>query len=206
MPLNPPGFSPPRWPRLGARQGDTTSSIGLAPAPVEIQLCWLSQPVRLRLERPFTTAAVSRYGRATAYAFATDAARAASGDQAFSATLDCACSADPSVLASWTVNYRAEQLTRSPELVINLMHRTDPERAKILSLQRHQRIKLIGVPPEFPVGADTPVISGITDDIGTAVRRVRLTTRAVVGVSPGVAGPWFRAGSSLVGGDHAVPF
>ncbi len=206
MPLNPPAVGRPGGPRLGARRGDTTSSVGLAPVPVEIPICWLSQPVRLRLERPFTTAAVARYGRGTAYAYASDADRAASGDQEFGATLDCACSADPSALATWTVTYRAQQLTRSPELVINLMHRSDAERALILSLQRNQRIKLIGVPPEFPVGADTPVISGITDNVGLSTRLVRLTTRAVVGTSPGVAGPWFRAGSSLVGGPHIVPF
>ncbi len=206
MPLNPPAPAAPRSPRLGARRGDTTSSLGLPPAPVDIPICWLSQPVRLRLERPFTTAAVARFGRGTAYAFASDAARAASGDQAFTATLDCACSADPSVLASRTVTYRAEQLTRSPELVIGLMHRTEAERALILSLQRNQRIRLVGVPDEFPVGADTPVISGITDDIGTAGRRVRITTRAVIGTAPGTAGPWFRVGTSRVDAGHIVPF
>ncbi len=206
MPLNPPGFSPPVWPRLGAARGDTGLSAGLPPPLVEIPICWLSQPVRLRLEKPFTTAAVSRFGRGTAYASAAGNLRRQAGDQPFTATLDTACSADSAVLAHWTVTYRADPLTRSPELIINLMHRTDAERARILSLQRNQRIRLVGVPPEFPEGADTPIISGITDEIGVFARRVRFTTRAVVGVDPGVAGPWFRVGNSAVGGDHIVPF
>lgn len=206
MPLNPPAVGPPRWPRLGARRGDTTSSIGLAPAPVEIPLCWLTGQVKLRLEKPYTTAEVARGGGRPAYAV-NRAARSLYGDQAFEATLDSACDADASVLAHWTVTYRAEPRTRSPELVIDLMHRTDAERAVILALKRQQRVRLVGVPPEFPEGADTPVISGITDNIGVRARRVRLTTRAVIGVEPGVAGPWWRAGSSpALGSDHIIPF
>lgn len=206
MPRNPPGFSPPVWPRLGASRGDTGQSLGLPPVLVEIPLCWLTPPVRFRLEKPFTTAAVNRFGHGTAYAAATAAARQVAGDQPFTATLDCACTADPSVLASWTVTYRAEALTRAPELVISLLHRSDDERVRILSIQRGQRIRLTGVPPNFPEGADTPIISGITDEVGTMARRIRFTTRAVIGVEPGIAGPWFRVGTSAVGGDHIIPF
>lgn len=205
MPRNPPGFSPPVWPRLGASRGDTGLSLGLPPPPVEIPLCWLSGPVRLRLEKPYTTAAVSRLGHGTAYD-SNASALATYGDQAFTATLDSACSADPAVLASWTVTYRSTPLTRSPELVINLMHRADEERVRILRIQRNQRIQLTGVPPEFPEGAAHLIVSGITDDIGVFARRVRFTTRAVIGVVPGAAGPWFRVGTSAVGGTHIIPF
>lgn len=205
MPLNPPGFSPPVWPRLGASRGDTGLSLGLPPVLVEIPICWLSQPVRLRLERPITTAAVTRTGHGTSYD--SDAAALAEfGDQSFTAELDTACSADPAVLASWTVTYRSEPRTRSPELFINLMHRSDDERVRILRLQRNQRIQLTGVPPEFPEGAAHLVISGVTDAIGVMGRLVRFTTRPVIGTSPGVAGPWFRVGTSAVGGSHIVPF
>lgn len=203
MPRNPPGFSPPVWPRKGAARGDTGLSLGLPPVPVEIPICWLSQPVRLRLEKPFTVAEVARVGHGTAYATAAGAVRA---DQKFSATLDTACSADPAVLASWTVTYRAEARTRSPELVINLMSRSDAERALILSIQRNTRIRLTGAPPEFPEGATELVISGVTDEIGVMARRVRFTTRAIIGVEPGTAGPWFRVGTSAVGGTHIIPF
>lgn len=206
MPRTPPGFSPPVWPRLGRRRHAGPSSAGLPPVPVEIPLCWLSPPVRLRMERPFTTAAVSRVGHGTAYATATAARRATAGDQAFTAALDTACSADPANLASFTTTYRAEARTRSPELVISLLPRSDEERALILSIQRNQRIRLTGVPPEFPEGADHLIVSGITDEIGVFARRVRFATRAVVGVVPGTAGPWFRVGTSPVGGDHIVPF
>lgn len=202
MPRTPPGFSPPVWPRLGASRGDTGVSTGLPPVPVEIPLCWLTSPVRLRLEKPLTTAAVSRVGHGTAY----DSNGVARADQQFTATLDTACSADPSVLASWTVTYRAEARTRSPELILDLMHRTDAERVLILSIQRNQRIRITGVPPNFPEGADQLIVSGITDEIGVFARRVRFTTRPVVGTDPGIAGPWFRVGTSAVGGTHIIPF
>lgn len=205
MPLTPPGFSPPAWPRLGATRGHTGLGTGLPPPLIEIPICWLSQPVRLRLEKPFTTAAVSRVGHGTAHD-SNAAAVTARGDLAFTATLDCACSADPSVLASWTTTYRAGPLTRSPELIIDLLYRTDAERIQILSIERNQRIRILGVPPEFPVGADTPIVSGITDEIGVMRRRVKLTTRAVIGTAPGTAGPWFRVGNSVVGGSDIVPF
>lgn len=202
MPLTPPGFSPPVWPRLGASRGDTGLSIGLPPTPVEIPLCWLSGPVRLRLERPYTTAAVERFGHGTAYA-SNGTARV---DQQFTATLDTACSADPAVLASWTVTYRAEARTRSPELILNLLIRRDVEKALILSVERNQRIRLVNAPPNFPEGATDLVVSGITDEIGILHRRVRWTTRPVIGVDPGIAGPWFRVGNSAVGGPHIIPF
>lgn len=205
MPQTPPGFSPPVWPRLGASRGDTGLSIGLPPVPVEIPLCWLSQTVPLRLEKPYTTAEVTRLGHGPVYD-TNRPARTAFGDQAFTATLDTACSADPAVLASWTVTYRAEPRTRSPELILSLLHRTDAERVRILQIQRNQRIRLTGVPPEFPEGAADLIVSGITDEIGVAARRVRLTTRPVIGVVPGAAGPWFRVGNSAVGGTHIVPF
>lgn len=205
MPLNPPGFSPPRWPRLGRAQRDTGLGTGLPPPPVEIPICWLSNAVRLRLERPYTTAAVSRLGHGATYDTNT-AALALYKDLRFTATLDTACSADPAVLASWTVTYRATPLTRSPELTLDLMHRTDEDRVRILAVQRNQRIKLTGVPPEFPVGAADLVVSGITDDIGVFVRRVRWTTRPIVGVTPGTPGPWFRVGHSIVGATDITPF
>lgn len=205
MPRNPPAFSPPRWPRLGRRPSNAGTSTGLPPTPVEIPLCWLSQPVRLRLERPITTAAVNRMGHGTTYD--SDAAALATyGDQAFTATLDTVCSADPAVLASWTVTHRSTPRTRSPELIINLMHRSDDERVRILAIQRHQRIRLTGVPPEFPEGAAHLVVSGITDEVGVFARRVMFTTRPVIGTTPGVAGPWFRVGTSAVGGPHIVAF
>lgn len=202
MPRNRPGFSPPVWPRLGASRGDTGLGTGLPPPPVEIPLCWLTTPVRLRLEKPYTTAAVARFGHGTAYA-SNGTARI---DQQFTATLDTACTADPAVLASWTVTYRAEARTRSPELILNLLIRSDVEKALILAVERNQRIRLTGTPPEYPEGAADLIVSGITDEIGVLARRVRWTTRPVIGVDPGTAGPWFRVGNSAVGGTHIIPF
>lgn len=206
MPLNPPGFSPPVWPRLGAFRGDTGPALGLPPPPIEIPLCWLSQPVTFRLEKPYTTATVTRTGHGTTRAV-NRAALADTGDQTFEATLDSACSADAGVLAHFTTSYRAEPLNRCPELILDLMHRTDEERIRILSIQRGQRIRIVGVPDEFPEGAASLIVSGISDDIGVMSRRVRLTTRAVIGVEPGIPGPWWRAGSSpALGSNHIIPF
>lgn len=203
MPVTPPARTAPAWPRLG-RQLLSAQVVPIAPAPVEIPLHWLTTPVRLRLEQPVTTSAVDNAGFGTAYD-SDSTALATYGDFPFAASLQSATSQDGPNLASWSVTYRSTPLTRAPELTIDLMHRTDPERATLLQLQRHQRIRLIQTPPEFPQGATELIISGITHEIGVTQRRIRFTTRPVIGTSVGVSGPWFRLGvSALDGTDHLL--
>lgn len=200
MPLNPPAFSPPAWPRLGRAPDASVAVGGLAPAPVEIPICWLTQPVKLRLDTPFTTAQVDDAD------VQNDAALAQFGDWPFTATLTTATAADSYNLAHWTVTYRAEPRMRSPRLSIDMLSRTDEEKLRLLGIERGQRILLTGVPAEFPEGAASLVVSGIGNEIGIAVRKIHFTTTAVIGVEPGTPGPWFRLGSSVLGGTDIVPF
>lgn len=204
MPLNPPGFSPPKWPRLGRRRDTGLPAGALAPLPTEIPLCWLSSPVLLRLEQPYTTAAVSREGSTYRDRSATNVAEY--GDFSFVAELTTPNTADPANLAHWTVTYRSIPRMRAPQLVIDLMYRTDAEKLMLLRIPRWSRITLTGVPSEFPEGASSLVVAGTKHTVSVFSRRLFITTGPVVGTSAGVPGPWFRYGSSAWGGTDIIPF
>lgn len=204
MPRTPPGHSPPRWPRFGRRVDATPAVGGRAPAPHDIPICWLSGRVVLRLNPPYTTAAVTRDG-STASASSPELDTVV-GDIPFTATLYSATGADATNLAHWTVTYRDKSRMRAPELVVDLMARTDDERLRLLRIKRGERVRLTGVPPEFPEGASSLVVGGIHHEIGSLVRKIRFTTQSVIGVVPGVPGPWFRLGTSEFGGTDIIPF
>jgi hypothetical protein len=192
--------------RLRRRQKYPSIPVGGLPlAPAEIPICWLSQPLSLRLERPLNLAEVTQL----------DASTARSRDQAsiaayqvfpFTATLSTAVDADPANLAHWTVTYNASPRTRAPRLLINLIHRSEADKAYILGLTRGRRIRLMDIPPEFPAGADHLVIAGVTHVAGEFTRYVEWTTSPVIGSAPGVAGPWFRWGTSAWSGTDVRPF
>jgi len=185
---------------IGEAHSGTTLTPG-APAPVEIPLCWLTQPVQLRLEKPHTTASVSQPNFGTASATA-----GAASDFPFEATLESATGGDAQNLADFTVAYRSLPLMRSPVLIIDLMHRSDAEKVMLLRIERNQRIKITGTPPEYPAGAQHLIVSGITNTVGVFARKLRFTTRPVIGTSPGVSGPWFYPGASEWGGpDILIP-
>jgi len=205
MPLNPPGFSPPKWPRLGRRRDTGLAAGALAPLPFEIPICWLSTPVMLRLEQPFTTAAITQTGGGT-YRNASVANRAEYGDFRFAAELTTPTSLDPANLALWTVTYRSVPRMRAPQLAINLLYRTDAEKAALLRIARWTRIKITGVPAEFPEGASSLVVAGTKHQISLKSRMFFITTAPVIGSTPGVPGPWFRYGASTWGGTDVIPF
>lgn len=200
-----PGFSPPHWVRFGRRPNFTPAVGGLPLPPLQIPICWLSNPVRLRMEQPVNYATVTQEGGTEARSRDTDSIDEY-GQFPFTATLQTATNADPANLAHWTVTHKAEPRTRSPELVIDLLYRSDAEQQLIVEVQRGRRIQLTGVPPQFPEGAHSLIISGVTHQRGVSIRRVKWTTSAVVGTVPGVPGPWFRLGSSSLGGSDIVLF
>lgn len=199
-----PSPSPFRVGRRPGRSGQFGFNTGAAvipgpPAPVEIPLCWFTQPVRLRLERPFTTASVSQPGYGTAFATA-----GAASDFPFTATLSSATAGDAQSLADWTVAYRGLALTRCPELTLDLMIRSTAEKVMLLRVEKNQRIKITGVPGEFPQGAAHLIVSGINNEMGVLKRRLRWTTRPVIGTAPGVSGPWFYLGASAWDGPDII--
>lgn len=181
------------------------------PAPVEIPYGWLAgfQPLRIRPDKPLTTAAVSVDGGGTASA-EDGASLAAFGDTAFSATLHTATPTDAAALAAWAVAYYATDpddvpRARFPALLIRLTGRTQPEMHRVLSVGIGTRITITGAPATWPEGATEQVVEGIRHTLSDA-RDVEWTTAPVVGSAPGVAGPWFRLGESLLDGDDALLF
>lgn len=168
------------------------------PAPVEIPYHWLAgfQPLRIRPDKPLTSAAVGIDGGSTATAQDT-ASIAAYGDNAFSATLHSATPGDATALAQWVVAYYATDpddvpRARFPQLLIRLSGRTQPEMHRILSVGIGTRISITDAPATWPQGASEQVVEGIRHSLGEA-RDVEWTTAPMVGSAPGVEGPWFRA-------------
>lgn len=176
------------------------------PAPVKIPYAWLAgfQPLRVRPDKPLTSAAVAIDGGATATA--TDAASlAAYGDNEFSATLHSATPGDAPTLADWIVAYYATDpdavpRARFPQLLIRLTGRTQPEMHRILGVGIGTRITITDAPATWPEGATEQVVEGIRHALGEA-RDVEWTTAPVVGSAPGVAGPWFRRDVLTTGTD-----
>lgn len=203
-----PGYGPPGWPRFGRRSLATPAIGGLASPPVNIPLLWLSQPLSHRLDQVYNETGVTQSGADIgAESRGRNLASIAEiGSSPFTASLATATAADPAALSSWTLNYRGDFRVRSPQLTVNFLYRTDAERQLLLSVQRNRRIRITGVPPEYPEGADSLVVTGISHTIGVATRLIHFTTRSVIGTTPGVPGPWFRVGSSAVGGSDIVPF
>lgn len=181
------------------------TGVAAPPPPVEIPICWLTSPVPLRLEQAVNDATVSQAGGAESHAEDSASVTDYTVNE-FTETLYTRIAADARNLAQHAVTYGAEPRMRSPELVLDLMHRTDVERWRILRVQQGQRILLTDVPAEFPVGADSLVVSGIRHEVGLAVRRVHWTTSPVVGSTPGVPGPWFYTDDSLTDGTDLLPF
>ena len=204
MPTSPVVFRPGSKPPVGPLRPLGVAVGGLAPVPVQIPLCWLSPPVLLRLEQPYTTAAVSREG--STYRDRSAANVAEYGDFSFVAELTTPNTADLANLAHWTVTYRSVPRMRAPQLVIDLMYRTDAEKLMLLRIARWSRIVLTGVPPEFPEGAASLVVAGTKHTVSVFSRRLFITTAPVIGSAAGVPGPWFRFGSSAWGGTDIIPF
>lgn len=203
----PPGYTVPPLSRLGRRPRDTAIITDYRPPPYLIPICWLTGDVTLRLDQPINTATVTQSGVGDAYAESA-ASVAEYGVWATSATLYDPIPEDAGNLASWTVNYFASPRMRAPSLTLDLLAggRTDAEIAMLLRIPRFSRIQLTGVPAEFPEGASTLIVRGVTHQRGIQVRRMTITTGPVVGAVLGTPGPWFRIDSSTIGGSDVVPF
>jgi len=180
--------------RLGYRAG------GYAPPAAEFPVCWFSDPISLRLLRPYNHAEVTQVDGVTARADNTTSIATYGAVYPFTATLSTAVDADPENLASWTVTYNGNPRTTAPSLSVQLLYRTDAEKLQILQVGRGQRIRLTGLPIQWPESAKTLVVAGIRHQASIAGHTVTWTTTPVVGSVDGIPGPWFRWGSSSRGG------
>jgi hypothetical protein len=200
----------PRWAAHKNRYGSQPAPFhvssggagGLPQDPAEIPVCWLTAPLTLRLDKPFNYAEVTQIDGATARY----TAPGATVIYPFSATLTTAVDADPTNLAHWTVTYNTTARMRSPSLTINLLHRTDDEKVFLLGIGRNRRIRLTGLPAEWPSGANTLVVRGIQHRATTYGRTVTWVTGPVIGTTAGAPGPWFRWGTSYWSGIDTRPF
>lgn len=201
-----PGFSPPTWQRFGSPRGDTRTVGGRALMPVDIPVCWFSQPLTLRLEKPFNHAEVTQLDGATARADNSTSQTTYGGVFPFAATLSTAVDADATNLAHWTVTYNPDPRMRSPRLVLNLLYRSDEEKLRILGVTRGERIRITDLPTQWPAGANTLIVAGATHAASEVGRVVEWATGPVIGTAAGIAGPWFRRGTSARGGVDIRPF
>lgn len=182
------------------------TGVVAAPPPVEIPLLWLSQPLPHRMDPPYNDAEVTASSSGVAARRRNRTSISEVGVQSYTASLETATAGDPAALVAYVIARRGEARVRSPRITIDLLYRTPSEQRHLLRIRRGRRILITGVPANFPEGANSLVVTGVSHEIGVTVRLLHLTTAAVVGSTPGRPGPWFRLGSSAIGGDDDYPF
>lgn len=186
---------------------------GSPPAPVQIPYSWLSPPVLMRPDKPFTTATVSQSGGGVVAHQVDTVSRDYFGEREFRATLDTACTADPGVLADYALSVYATQpgdspRTRAVSLRLRLNARTSTEQWRILGVTLGRRVSITGAPTTWPPGATEHIVEGITHAVreDAGARDVEWRTSPLIGFEPGESGPWFRPNDSFVDGADVVPF
>jgi hypothetical protein len=176
-------------------------------------------PLVLRPDQPINSAQITRVGQAAANNTSA-ASQTTYGVFAASATLDTISPDDANNFGLWLVAYYANPLLRVPTVSLSLVYRTNPERATILGVEIGQRVTLgpgtvqdyaghttgIAIPAGLPPAAQSWVVEGIHHTSSVLDRIVEWTTSPLLGVTPGVEGPWFRLDSSVLGGSDVVPF
>lgn len=155
------------------------------PVALQIPYAWLLRGLRLQEDRPINDVTASLVGGgSTRRSDAASIQRYGVGDG--SVTLDTAVDADLGNRASWTVAaYKAPRM-RCPQLVIDLLPRTDSQRASLLALEIGDRIELTGGPSTIPPDARHLIVEGfMPDEIGVETRRMTLNTSPLLGPSTG---------------------
>jgi len=202
-----PGFTPPHWPRrLGARPGAFKANGGLAPAVVTIPFSWIAWPITRKPTVAITQATIAQLDGATGYSSASAARVRQYGVNTAQATLDTDCDADPQNLAAFLTTYQSVPRPRQPTLTFNLIARSDDECLVILGVALAQRVRIIEAPTSAPPGALNFTVEGIRHVLGVEERTVTWSTSALIGSSTDSPGPWFRLGSSSLGGSDLIPF
>jgi len=179
---------------------------GVAPAPVQIEHCWIQSPLTRKPTVAITRAQITQFGGVTAYAAADATTLRRFGANTASITLNTACDADPANLATHLVEYQSTPRPRQPTLTFALHGLSDEAIATILGVDLGQRAVIVDPPAGTPPGAASFVVEGIRHVLGVAQRWVTWQTSAVIGVVPATPGPWFRWDSSSWDGTDLRPF
>lgn len=202
----------PPWPLLqlliGRRSADFSYDVprgGLASDPVEIPYEWISAPLTRRPTRVINHAEVSQAGGIEARADSTTSINQY-GLLSNSITLNTAVDADTIDLAHHLVTFYSTPRPRQPVVRLNLLRREDEECLRILGVTIASRVRITGAPAEWPAGAVSFVVEGISHTIGAEERVVEWMTSAPIGSVAGTPGPWFRWDSSSWGGSDIRPF
>lgn len=203
-----PGFSPPHWHRFGDRRDSTPPppDASLALPPVEIPYSWIADPIIRKPTTAITKAQIGQLGGLTAYSSAATGPVNQYGVNTAQVTLDTVCDADPLNLADFLTTYQSVPRPRQPALTFNLLNRTDSECLLILSVGLARRVRITGAPVGQPPGALNFVVEGIKHVLAVEERTVTWATSALIGVTTTDPGPWFRVGTSSLGGSDLVPF
>jgi hypothetical protein len=201
-----PSYAPPGRPRLGDRPAFAAANGGTPPAAVEIPFSWIATPIARKPTTAITKAQISQLNGATAYSSATAAAIRQYGVNTAQTTLDTDCDADPLNLATFLTTYQSTPRPRQPTLMFHLLARTDPECLLILGVKLAQRVRIVDAPSGTPPGALNFTVEGIRHTLAVDQRDVTWSTAALVGTGTSSPGPWFRLGTSTLGGSDLVPF
>lgn len=205
-PLNRPWRTPRRpWLRPHAADGMRAAG-GLAPPVLEIPYAWIATTLNRKPTTPITKAAITQKGGLTAKSSATLAQVRQYGAVEARATLDTASDADAGNLATMLTTYRAVPRPRQPTLTFHLLARTDAEALLLLGVTLAQRIRITGAPAGTPPGAVNFTVEGIAHRAAVDVRDLTWATAALIGATTTEPGPWFRIGSSALGGTDVMPF
>ncbi len=209
-----PLFRGPRRGRRGPGRAAASGGFGaggLPPPVLEIPYSWIATPSTRKATQAITKAVASRRGGSTAYASAPAAqVRQFGANAPPPIDLDTATDADPANLAAFLVAFQTIPRPRQPTLTFNLLARTEAECLIILGVGYAQRIRITGAPAGTPIGVLNFVVQGISHTLGVADRTVTWSTAALIGTpilgGPAAPGPWFRLGSSSLGGTDMRPF
>jgi hypothetical protein len=198
-----PGFTPPRFPRLGRRRDAAAPVGGLPLPPLEIPYEWVYALTR-RPTTPANTATITQVGGVTAYSTRTGGVTANGAD--VSATLTTVVDADPQNLATHLTTFYGTARPRQPVLTFNLYDRTDLECLLLLAVARFRRVRIIHAPATWPPGAANFTVEGFQHVMAVDRRLLSWSTAAIVGTTTTTPGVWFRRGTSSRGGTDLRPF
>jgi hypothetical protein len=182
---------------------------GSSPQPVQIPFIWIDSPANWVEDPPLNVAQIG----GTPGASASDPESVDEfGESTFSVTLASATAADSMTLAHFVLAYYATGQNEAPRVrfvgLRFVLNQRSPEQIRtLLSVGEGRRVSITGTPATWPAGAEEQVVEGIAHSADNdGGRFLDWITSPVIGVVPGVPGPWFQLDSSFLGGPDEILF
>lgn len=168
------------------------------PAAAQIPYGWLDLGLRYRPDQTINDVTVAITGGATSRR-RDQASIDTIGRYAASYTLDSDVSSDGPALADWTLRTYTTARVRCPKLQINMLPRTEAERALLRGLAIGDRITIVDRPATAPADTGDLIIQGISSRISQDETWLELRTGAMLGPAAGTPPVCPVVGRSLVG-------